>query len=255
MVRRKLIAANWKMYKTIRESEAFVAVIRPAVSRLGGCDLLIFPPFFSVPRVSELLSGSEVSVGAQDLSWEDGGAFTGEVSGAMIRDTGATHVLVGHSERRHVIGEGNDVVARKLRAALRAGLTPVLCVGERIDHRDANRHQDYVREQLETALAGLSAGDVGRMAIAYEPVWAIGTGQTATPRQAQEVQGFIRKLLGEVFSSFLVQGIRILYGGSVKPDNTAELMAMEDVDGALVGGASLEVGSFLQIIKGSLKTG
>jgi len=255
MVRRKLIAANWKMYKTIRESEAFVAVIRPAVSRLGGCDLLIFPPFFSVPRVSELLSGSEVSVGAQDLSWEDGGAFTGEVSGAMIRDTGATHVLVGHSERRHVIGEGNDVVARKLRAALRAGLTPVLCVGERIDHRDANRHQDYVGEQLETALAGLSAGDVGRMAIAYEPVWAIGTGRTATPADAVAMHAFVRTWIREAFGAGVAERLRIQYGGSVKPENAPGLLAEAEIDGALVGGASLDPVSFLAIATAAVEGG
>jgi triosephosphate isomerase len=247
MARRKLIAANWKMYKTIRESEAFVGAIRPALSRLGGCDLLIFPPFFSVPRVSQLLAGTGVSAGAQDLSWEDEGAFTGEISGAMIRDTGATHVLVGHSERRHVMGEGNDVVSRKLRAALRAGLTPVLCVGERIEHRAANREQVYVREQLETALAGLPATDVGRVVVAYEPVWAIGTGRTATPADAVAMHAFVRTWILEAFDADVAERLRILYGGSVKPENASGLLAEAEIDGGLVGGASLDPGSFLAI--------
>lgn len=247
MSRTKLIAANWKMYKTIGEAEAFVTELKAGTGGLGECDLLLFPPFFALPRVSSLLEATDVATGAQDLFWEQGGAYTGEISCEMIRDAGAAYVLVGHSERRHVIGEDNAVVARKLRAALDGGLTPVLCVGEKIEHREAGQHESYVKEQLDTALSGCSETEASRIVIAYEPVWAIGTGKTATPADAVDMHVFVRKYVGEAFGSGLAESLRIQYGGSVKPANAAELLGEPEIDGALIGGASLEAGSFLAI--------
>jgi triosephosphate isomerase len=186
-------------------------------------------------------------VGAQDLFWEANGAFTGEISAGMIESAGATYVLVGHSERRHVIGEDNDIVARKLLAALQSSLTPILCVGEKIEHRDAGEHQAYVRVQLETAFSGVSEEAAARVVIAYEPVWAIGTGKTATPGDAVAMHGFIRGWVRENLRGDLAGRLRIQYGGSVKPDNAATLLGEEEIDGALIGGASLEADSFLAI--------
>jgi triosephosphate isomerase len=251
MPRRKLIAANWKMNKTIGEAEAFVGELVRGTKGLERCDLLLFPPFFAVPRVASLLEGTGVGVGAQDLFWETNGAFTGEVSGAMVRDAGATCVLVGHSERRHVIGEDDAIVARKLAAALTAGLMPILCVGERIEQREAGKQEPVVQTQLETALGDLDAGAAARVVIAYEPVWAIGTGKTATPADAVAMHAFIRGWVTEAFGADLAERLRIQYGGSVKPDNAAALLGEEEIDGALIGGASLEAASFLAIASGA----
>jgi triosephosphate isomerase len=247
MGRRKLIAANWKMNKTISEAREFAEAMKPRLAEVGGCDLLLFPPFMAIPRTVGLLDDTAVAVGAQDLFWEASGAYTGEISGGMIRDVGATHVLVGHSERRHVIGEGNDVVERKLRAALASDLTPVLCVGERIEEREAGRHEPYVMEQLEAGLGGLSIAEVSRVVVAYEPVWAIGTGKTATPADAVAMHAFIRGWVRGEFRGDVAGRMRILYGGSVKPDNAASLLSEDEIDGALVGGASLDVDSLLAI--------
>jgi triosephosphate isomerase len=227
-MRRKLVAANWKMNKTIGEAEAFAAELAGSLDAARGCDLLVIPPYLSLPAVVRALDGTGVAVGAQDLSWEHSGAFTGEVSGAMIADVGASFVLAGHSERRHVIGEDDAIVARKLRAALDAGLTPILCVGEQIDEREAGRHEDVVAGQLSAALDGWSEDDVGKIVVAYEPVWAIGTGKTATPEDAETMHAFIR-------------------GHVVKPENAGSLLGRDEIDGALVGGASLQVASFIGI--------
>jgi len=235
------------MHKTRTESEAFARSVRERVSEAPSCDLLIFPPFFSVSVVAETLAGTGVGVGAQDLYFEASGAFTGEVSAQMVADAGAGWVLVGHSERRHVLGEGNEIVARKLNAALDARLSPILCVGERIEEREADAATDVVREQLEVALAGLTADDMERTVIAYEPVWAIGTGKTATPEDAEEMHGFIRQWLCGAAGSDVAERMRVQYGGSVKPDNAAGLLARTEIDGALIGGASLEADSFLAI--------
>jgi triosephosphate isomerase len=250
-MRRPLIAANWKMNKLIADAEAFASGLVAGLERARGCDLLVCPPFFAVPAVARALSGTGVAVGAQDLYWEESGAFTGEVSGAMVADAGATFVLVGHSERRHLIGEGNDIVARKLRAALNAGLTPILCVGETLTEREAGRHESVVGEQLDTALNGWTADEAGRIVLAYEPVWAIGTGRTATPDDAGAMHRFARARVGERFGADVAEAVRIQYGGSVKPDNAAGLLTRADIDGALVGGASLEVESFLGIAEGA----
>jgi triosephosphate isomerase len=250
-MRRTLIAANWKMHKTRAESVAFARSVRERVTEAPSCDLLIFPPFFAVPEVAETLAGTGVGVGAQDLYFEAAGAFTGEVSAQMVADAGAGWVLVGHSERRHVLGESNEVVAKKLGAALEAGLSPILCVGERIEERESDTAEDVVRDQLEIALSGLTAGDFERIVIAYEPVWAIGTGKTATPEDAEEMHGFIRQWLCGATGSDVAERMRIQYGGSVKPDNAAGLLARVEIDGALIGGASLEADSFLAIAAAS----
>ncbi len=249
-MRRKLIAANWKMNKTIAQAEAFATELAGSLENTGGCDLLVIPPFFALPAVASVLAGTGVAVGAQDIFYEESGAFTGEISGAMIADAGASYALVGHSERRHVIGEDNAIIARKLRAALDCGLTPILCVGELIDERDAGDHEAVVGEQLRTAFAGWGADDAARIVVAYEPVWAIGTGRSATPDDADTMHGFIRGHIRGAFGD-VADTIRIQYGGSVKPDNAASLLGREDIDGALVGGASMEVKSFLGVAAGA----
>jgi len=247
MARRKLIAANWKMNKTIRESREFAETLKSGRESLSACDLLVCPQFMALPRVCGVLDGTEISVGAQDLFWEDSGAFTGEISAGMIENAGATYVLVGHSERRHVLGEGNDIVTLKLKAAIRSSLTPILCVGEQIEQREAGAHESCVREQLETALEQVSADEMGRVVIAYEPVWAIGTGKTATAADAVAMHTYIRGWVRDKFRGDIAGRLRIQYGGSVKPSNAAELMSEEEIDGALIGGAGLEVESFMAI--------
>jgi triosephosphate isomerase len=253
MARRPLIAANWKMNKSIAEAVAFAAAVRPALSSLSACDLALLPSFFGVRPLADVLAGTAVAVGAQDLYWEAGGAFTGEVSAAMVRDAGATLALVGHSERRHVLGETDDVVARKLAAALGGGLTPIFCVGETLPEREAGRERAVVERQLGAGLAGQDAAAVTRTVIAYEPVWAIGTGRTATPDDAAAMHAAIRAWLSARFGAPAAAALRILYGGSVKPDNAASLMAREDIDGLLVGGASLDAGSFLAIARAAAR--
>jgi triosephosphate isomerase len=247
MSRKILIAANWKMTKTIAEAEAFVNRMKPFLESVGRCDLLIFPPFFAVPAVARLLRGTAVGVGAQDLFWEDKGAFTGEISGEMIKDAGAEHVLVGHSERRHVIGESDEVIHKKLAAAYRTGLRPILCVGESLSQREAGEAQSIVIKQVTSAIQGMDRSQLARLVIAYEPVWAIGTGKTATPDDAEEMHAFIRRLIAGAAGEGISENMIIQYGGSVKPDNAASLLEREHIDGALIGGASLEVDSFLAI--------
>jgi len=250
MPRRKLIAANWKMHKTIAEATAFAAHFRAALSTLPDCDLLILPPFFCVRPVSDALAGTRVEVGAQDLYWETSGAFTGEVSAAMVRDAGGTHVLVGHSERRHVLGEADPVVARKLRGALDGGVTPVLCVGEMLAERELGNEEAVVASQLSSALDACTADDAARVIIAYEPVWAIGTGRTASPADARTMHRTVRTWFGARFGDSAAGRLRILYGGSARPDNAADLLGTDGVDGLLVGGASLDAGSFAAIARG-----
>ena len=215
------------------------------------CDVVVFPPFTTIPAVAGVLEGSAIAFGGQDIFYEDAGAFTGEISGVMLRRLGCTHVLVGHSERRHVIGEGGDILAKKVQAALRTGLIPVFCVGELLDERESGGAIDVVAAQIEEGLAALSGEDVARIVVAYEPVWAIGTGRTATPSDASEMHAVIRDILQRIYNKEVAGQVPILYGGSVKPENSADLMVAPDVDGVLVGGASLEAGSFLDIILAS----
>lgn len=249
MRRRKLIAANWKMNKSVSEAAAFAASLRPLLADGARCDLLIFPSFFGVRPLADALAGTGVAVGAQDLHWERAGAYTGEVSAAMVLDAGASHVLVGHSERRHVMGETDAVVARKFHAALDSELIPVLCVGETLAEREAGAQGDVVARQLNAAFSGRADADAdaARTVIAYEPVWAIGTGKNATPEDADAMHRAIRAWLKERFGGGTAGGVRIQYGGSANPANAAELLARGDVDGLLVGGASLDAASFAAI--------
>lgn len=246
-MRRALIAANWKMNKTVEEALRFVSELKGAVKG-ARVEMAVIPSFTSLYPVAEMLSGTGIRLGAQDLFWEREGAFTGEVSPLMLKDVGCHFVIIGHSERRHTFGETNDMVRKKVEAALEHELVPILCVGEREEERDEGRTFQILEDQLEAALKGIPIGSPQHLVIAYEPVWAIGTGRTATPEQAQEAQGYIRGLLAFHLNSDMAHGVRILYGGSVRPDNIAELISMPDVDGALVGGASLDIKSFIEIV-------
>ena len=245
--RRPLIAGNWKMFKTVREAVSFVADLRTRVAGVRDVDVLVAPSFPAVEAVARALAGSSIGVAAQNLHWEREGAFTGEVSAVMIREAGAGWVLVGHSERRSLFGETDDTVNKKVRAALTATLTPVVCIGETLDEREANQTMTVLDRQIERGLDGVTGAELEGMVLAYEPVWAIGTGRTATPEQAEEVHQSIRGQLAKLFGTDAASRVRILYGGSVKPDNVDDLMAEADIDGALVGGASLDAASFLRI--------
>jgi triosephosphate isomerase len=247
-MRPPLIAGNWKMHGTVRECAELAAAVRKAVDGVEGPEVLVCPPFTALGRVREALDGSRVRLGAQDMHWEAKGAFTGEVSPAMLKDVGCTHVILGHSERRHIIGEGNDAIQRKVRAAVGDGLVPIVCVGELLEERNMKVTYDVVERQVSKAVEGLMAAQGSALVFAYEPVWAIGTGLTATPYAAQEVHHFIRKLLAKAFGG-VAENLRILYGGSVKPENAKDLMAQPDVDGLLVGGASLDAASFGRIVR------
>jgi len=248
-VRRPLLAGNWKMYKTVAEAVALAQEIRAGLALpLKDRDVLVAPPFTALSAVSEALRGSGVLLGAQNMHWEREGAFTGEISPVMLKDVGCAHVILGHSERRHIFGESDEMIARKTRAAVDNGLTPILCVGETLPERESSRTLEVVERQLERALRALTPDEASRAVVAYEPVWAIGTGRTATPDQAQEVHAFIRKRVGVTHGEPPAAALRILYGGSVKPDNVDGLMSQPDVDGALVGGACLKAESFLRIV-------
>ena len=233
----------------IPEARDLASGLRRELGDVKTPEILVFPPFLALSAVRDALQGGTVRVGAQDVHWEAKGAFTGEVSTAMIREAGCSAVLLGHSERRHIMGETHDMVNRKLKAALAAGLTPVVCVGELLEERTMGDTRAVVERQIAKGFDGLSPEETAKTVIAYEPVWAIGTGKTATPRQAEEVHHFIRKLVSQRAGEPVAQGIRILYGGSVTPDNVRELMAEEDIDGALVGGASLKADSFVKIVR------
>ena len=247
--RKPIIAGNWKMYKLVAESVATALALRPLVANANHCEVIIAPPFTSLKTVADRLEGSNIKVAGQNCSTElKHGAHTGEVAADMLRDVGCTHVIVGHSERRHLYGETDSMVNRKTQAALGAGLTVILCVGETLAQRDRGHAESVVRGQLEGGLRGLTSNDLARIIIAYEPVWAIGTGHTATPEQAQEMHAFIRRVFAERYNEDAADALRILYGGSVKPDNIAGLMAQADLDGALVGGASLDAETFARIV-------
>jgi triosephosphate isomerase len=249
MTRVPLLAGNWKMHGARGEAVALASALAKAVGRVPGRQVLVAPPFTALEAVAAAIAGSDILLGAQNVYWEPKGAFTGEVSAAMLREAGCTHVIVGHSERRQLFGETNETVNRRLRAALAAGLTPIVCVGETIEERDADATAQVVERQVVSAFADVAAADVGRCVVAYEPVWAIGTGRTATPAQAQEVHATIRRELARVADPAVADRVRILYGGSVKPDNVDALMAEPDVDGALVGGASLVAEQFIRIVR------
>jgi triosephosphate isomerase len=248
-MRKPVIAGNWKMFKSIDEAVATATSLKPLVSNANHCEVVVAPPYTAVKSVADRLEGSNVKVAAQDLSTETKhGAHTGEVCGDMLADAGCSHVIIGHSERRAMYGDTDEVVNRKIRAALYFNLTPIVCIGETLEERDAGREQEVVGTQLERSLAELTAKDLMRIIAAYEPVWAIGTGRTATPEQAQQMHVFIRQWISRKFDGPTADGLRILYGGSVKPENISDLMREADIDGALVGGASLEAESFARIV-------
>jgi triosephosphate isomerase len=247
-MRRPIIVGNWKMHKTIAEAVALVQDLRSSVGQDAAVEVGVAPPYTALTAVAEALHGSAIFVAAQNLHWESQGAFTGEISAAMVRESGCTRVIVGHSERRQYFAETDATVNKKLRAALNARLDPILCLGETLEQREGNATFNHLAQQIRQGLADIPAGDMSRVVIAYEPIWAIGTGRTASPDQAQEVHAYIRGLLGELYGKALADEVRIQYGGSVNAGNIHSLMIQPDVDGALVGGASLEASSFAQIV-------
>lgn len=250
--RRPVLAGNWKMYKLQEEAVKLVSALRDGLGdALATRDVVVAPPFTSIVAVALALRGSGIGLAGQNVHFESEGAFTGEVSASMLKDAGCTHVIVGHSERRQYFGETDEGVARKTAATLAQDLTPIVCVGETLAEREGNRTVEVVERQVDRALTGLSSAALSRTLVAYEPVWAIGTGKVATPEQAQEVHAFIRGRVAASHGAQTAAGLRILYGGSVKPENIGSLMSQEDVDGALVGGASLTSDSFLKIVAGS----
>ena len=248
-MRKPLIAGNWKMHKTLGEAADYVMGLREAVADVVAVDVLLCVPAPFTSPLARLLKDSNVQIGAQNLYWEAKGAFTGEVSAQMFESAGCNYALVGHSERRHIFGETDDEVNRKLRAVLEAYLTPVLCIGEQIEEREAGRTGEVLTRQVTKGLKGFTPEETARIVVAYEPVWAIGTGVTATPNQANDAHRMVRGLVKEQAGGEVADALRILYGGSVKPDNIVELMREPEIDGALVGGASLSVESFVKIAK------
>ena len=248
-MRKKIIAANWKMYKTPDESRAFMDAFLPLVKGHTRDEIVICPPFVDIATVVDAAKGTSIKVGGQNLYWEKEGAFTGEVSGAMLLSAGCEYVIIGHSERRQYFGETDDTVNRRLEVALEAGLSVILCVGEVIEEREAGLTEDVLRRQCNRAFRGIGTKKAAKMSIAYEPVWAIGTGKTATPELAEEAHLVIRGEAEAMFGKEFSDQLRILYGGSVKPENATALMSQPDIDGALVGGASLKPDSFAKIVK------
>ncbi len=248
-MRKPIIAGNWKMFKLIGDAVAMVTTLKPLVVNANNCEIIVAPPFTAIESVANRLEGSNIRIAAQDLSTETKqGAHTGEICGDMLKDAGCTHVIIGHSERRSIYGETDEIVNRKIRAALHFQLIPIVCIGETLEERDAGDAEKVVARQLSRSLAELTANDLARIILAYEPVWAIGTGRTATPNQAQQMHAYIRQWISQKFDSDPADILRILYGGSVKPENISELMKERDIDGALVGGASLEADSFARIV-------
>lgn len=251
-MRKPVIAGNWKLNKTIKEAIELVTLLKRMITDFQNVEVVVCPPFTALSELSEILIESEIKLGAQDIYWEDTGAFTGEVSAALVKDAGAEFVIIGHSERRQFFHETHETVNKKTKAALKAGLTPIVCIGETLREREGARTFEVLREQFRGAFSDFSKDQMSRLVIAYEPVWAIGTGRVATPDQAQEAHAFVRRQILEFFGEEIARGIRIQYGGSVKPDNIAQLMHGGDIDGALVGGASLDAKSFAEIVKNTV---
>ncbi|MGC2421327.1 MAG: triose-phosphate isomerase [Candidatus Acidiferrales bacterium] len=247
-MRKPVIAGNWKMYKTQAETRAFFAAFVPLVAATKHCDIVVAPPFTALAAASEAARNTNIAISAQDVFWKTDGAFTGEISAPMLVEAGCRYVIVGHSERRQFFGDTDETVAKKAKAALAAGLTPIICVGELLAHREAGETHTICKTQFTRGPGELTPEEFSRILIAYEPVWAIGTGRTATPEIAADVHRFLRQCAEERFSAALAAAVRILYGGSVKPDNIKGLMAQEEIDGALVGGASLDPQSFAAIV-------
>ena len=251
-MRRPFIAGNWKMNLAQDECRSLAAEIASELAGPGDCDVAVCPPFVYLETVLNAVAGSSVKVGAQNLYPEPSGAFTGEISAPMLSDVGVTYAILGHSERRHILGETDDQVFSKLQAALASGLLPIVCVGETLEQREAGQTNEVVSSQFQGSIAQLSEEDFAQVTIAYEPVWAIGTGKVATPEQAEEVHSNLRNVIESRYNTSIAAAVRIQYGGSVKPDNVAQLMAQENIDGALVGGAALSPESFLGIVHGAV---
>jgi triosephosphate isomerase (TIM) len=248
-MRKKLIAANWKMYKTPVQTRDFFRDFLPLIAGHDRDEIVVCPTYLCIDAAESAVKGSSVAVGAQDVHWEKEGAFTGEINAAMLVAVGVTHVIIGHSERRQHFGETDDTVNLKLKSALEAGLTPIVCVGEVLEEREAGLTDDVLRRQCLRAFHAISAKKAAKLVVAYEPVWAIGTGKTATPQMASDAHAIIRGEASKAFGQEFADGLRILYGGSVKPENATALMSEEEIDGALVGGASLDPKSFTAIVK------
>jgi len=253
-MRTPFLAANWKMFKTVDQTVAYLHEFCALAADVAGAEIVVAPPFTALRAAAEVTRGTNVGIAAQDCYWEREGAFTGEVSAAMIKDAGAGYVIIGHSERRRLFGDTDDWVNRKLNAVLANDLTPIVCIGETLEERDANQTLAVLDRQIEAAIAGLTHAQIGSLVIAYEPVWAIGTGRNATPAQAGEAHAHIRARLRGAFGQAAADACHLLYGGSVKPENIKDLMALEDVDGALVGGASLTAASFFAIVTGAVSS-
>ncbi|MFH1577993.1 MAG: triose-phosphate isomerase [Candidatus Omnitrophota bacterium] len=248
-MRRLIIAGNWKLYKNIPEAIELANGLTRQLHDVDNLDIVLCPVFTALSSVSEVITDSNIGLGAQDVYWQEEGAFTGEVSPLMLKDAGCKFVIIGHSERRQYFSETNDTVNKKIKAALKSGLIPIVCVGETLAQREENKTLEVIKEQLRGALADISSEEAEGIVIAYEPIWAIGTGRNATAAQAEEVHKYIRNLLAEMYNHSMSAAIRIQYGGSVKPENIGELIEQPNIDGALVGGASLKVETFSQIVK------
>ena len=251
-MRRPIIAGNWKMHKTIEEAISIAVGLKRKFYTFSEADIVICPPFTALTKVNDQIIDSSIMLGAQNMYWEAQGAFTGELSPGMLKDAGCRYVIVGHSERRHIFGEIDEDVNKKVKVVLKHGMVPIMCIGERIEERDNGMTFEVLKKQLERGLKDIPKEDVTRIIVAYEPVWAIGTGRTATPQQAEESHKFIREFIETLYDKEASSKIRIQYGGSVKPENIAQLMAQEDIDGALVGGASLDVNSFVEIVQNAV---
>ena len=247
-MRKKIVAGNWKMNMTTAEAASLVSSLKTGLAGFRDVDVVVCPPFTAISTVSQLLQGTSIDLGAQNMHWEKSGAYTGEVSPAMLRELFCHYVILGHSERRQYFHEDDAIVNRKVKAALAWGLHPIVCVGETLAQREAGQVDDVISTQVRGSLANLSQKEILDSVIAYEPVWAIGTGKTATSQQAQDVHALIRRVLASMFDEAIAQGVRIQYGGSVKPDNAKELFSMPDIDGGLIGGAALKAQSFIDIV-------
>ncbi len=248
-MKKVLIAGNWKMYKTPDEAAAFAEELKTAVGGSNKIGVIICPPFTVLTSVYEIIKNTPIKLGAQNVYWEREGAYTGEISPIMLKELGCSYCIIGHSERRGYFGETDETVNKKITAALELNLIPIMCVGEKLEEKERGETEAVVKKQIEGGLKSLSKESALRLVIAYEPIWAIGTGKTATPKQANEVHKFIRGLLLELYDEEVSQRARILYGGSIKPENSAELFSESDIDGGLIGGASLDINSFVKIIR------
>lgn len=250
MSRTPIIAGNWKMFKTVSEAVAFVNEIKGG-AEVAGVESVVCAPYTNLPALMEAVKGTSIKVGAQNMHWEENGAFTGEISGVMLQDLGVHYVIIGHSERRAYFAETDETVNKKVHAAFKYGMTPIVCVGEKLEEREAGQTKDVCKVQTEAVFAGLSAELAKQVVVAYEPIWAIGTGKSSTAEDAQDVIGYIRSLIASLYDSSVADAVRIQYGGSVKPGNVTEYMSQPDIDGALVGGASLETASYIALVQGA----